>query len=185
MQQFVGGVGMSSLITRQSLPGYSHAPLAGLAHLDRRRSLFRLGRTLRWILLIQRQVQLQNIHARLTEESELAAFGVLRDQLQKLVFSNASGPGDAGNLKLGSRRSDMRIKAGARRCDQVHWDRFTRILRLQRRNIRSEEHTSELQSHLNLVCRLLLEKKKKIYNIIARNNACDRRVIRRARCAAT
>src|SRR5260370_29494522 len=26
---------------------------------------------------------------------------------------------------------------------------------------RSEEHTSEFQSHLNLVCRLLLEKKKK------------------------
>src|SRR5260370_24421091 len=29
-----------------------------------------------------------------------------------------------------------------------------------RRAKRSEEHTSELQSHLNLVCRLLLEKKK-------------------------
>src|SRR5260370_30143381 len=29
-----------------------------------------------------------------------------------------------------------------------------------RYNDRSEEHTSELQSHLNLVCRLLLEKKK-------------------------
>src|SRR5207237_8670546 len=28
---------------------------------------------------------------------------------------------------------------------------------------RSEEHTSELQSHLNLVCRLLLEKKKNNY----------------------
>src|SRR5260370_39456219 len=28
---------------------------------------------------------------------------------------------------------------------------------------RSEEHTSELQSHLNLVCRLLLEKKKTQY----------------------
>src|SRR5438477_8250110 len=27
-------------------------------------------------------------------------------------------------------------------------------------NFRSEEHTSELQSHVNLVCRLLLEKKK-------------------------
>src|SRR4051812_49470083 len=26
--------------------------------------------------------------------------------------------------------------------------------------LRSEEHTSELQSHVNLVCRLLLEKKK-------------------------
>src|SRR5690242_21294598 len=27
--------------------------------------------------------------------------------------------------------------------------------------LRSEEHTSELQSHVNLVCRLLLEKKNK------------------------
>src|SRR5260370_4624288 len=33
--------------------------------------------------------------------------------------------------------------------------------RRRRSTIRSEEHTSELQSHLNLVCRLLLEKKKK------------------------
>src|SRR3989475_8764918 len=32
---------------------------------------------------------------------------------------------------------------------------------------RSEEHTSELQSQSNLVCRLLLEKKKK------KNNKCD------------
>src|SRR5260370_10064915 len=31
----------------------------------------------------------------------------------------------------------------------------------RKRSPRSEEHTSELQSHLNLVCRLLLEKKKK------------------------
>src|SRR6266571_6496577 len=31
--------------------------------------------------------------------------------------------------------------------------------------VRSEEHTSELQSHVNLVCRLLLEKKKKTQNI--------------------
>src|SRR5260370_38690054 len=31
---------------------------------------------------------------------------------------------------------------------------------LLREGDRSEEHTSELQSHLNLVCRLLLEKKK-------------------------
>src|SRR2546422_7667306 len=30
---------------------------------------------------------------------------------------------------------------------------------------RSEEHTSELQSRLHLVCRLLLEKKKRIYKI--------------------
>src|SRR5438132_9548741 len=31
----------------------------------------------------------------------------------------------------------------------------------RRRSCRSEEHTSELQSHSDLVCRLLLEKKKK------------------------
>src|SRR2546430_6729752 len=34
--------------------------------------------------------------------------------------------------------------------------------RPSRRSTRSEEHTSELQSQSNLVCRLLLEKKKKI-----------------------
>src|SRR2546422_5169408 len=31
-------------------------------------------------------------------------------------------------------------------------------------DVRSEEHTSELQSRLHLVCRLLLEKKKNIHN---------------------
>src|SRR2546427_1500066 len=34
-------------------------------------------------------------------------------------------------------------------------------LRFAIQNLRSEEHTSELQSQSNLVCRLLLEKKKK------------------------
>src|SRR5688572_31853300 len=35
------------------------------------------------------------------------------------------------------------------------------VLSLVREGLRSEEHTSELQSQSNLVCRLLLEKKKK------------------------
>src|SRR2546422_5504304 len=35
------------------------------------------------------------------------------------------------------------------------------VLEDQRQMVRSEEHTSELQSRLHLVCRLLLEKKKK------------------------
>src|SRR5713101_9531698 len=35
------------------------------------------------------------------------------------------------------------------------------VLPYPARQVRSEEHTSELQSHVNLVCRLLLEKKKK------------------------
>src|SRR5260370_23164188 len=45
----------------------------------------------------------------------------------------------------GRRHEIIRLKLGYR---------FTRLAS------RSEEHTSELQSHLNLVCRLLLEKKK-------------------------
>src|SRR5438034_3453852 len=38
---------------------------------------------------------------------------------------------------------------------------MVRIAIVGTRGIRSEEHTSELQSHSDLVCRLLLEKKKK------------------------
>src|SRR2546429_5469730 len=33
--------------------------------------------------------------------------------------------------------------------------------------IRSEEHTSELQSRLHLVCRLLLEKKKETFDVVS------------------
>src|SRR5574341_2122412 len=41
------------------------------------------------------------------------------------------------------------------------WDKWTGNARVESGNsIRSEEHTSELQSPTNLVCRLLLEKKK-------------------------
>src|SRR5438132_8851493 len=43
----------------------------------------------------------------------------------------------------------------------------------QRRHARSEEHTSELQSHSDLVCRLLLEKKKKTTAVIAIDRAID------------
>src|SRR2546426_5203399 len=39
---------------------------------------------------------------------------------------------------------------------------------------RSEEHTSELQSPCNLVCRLLLEKKKKTDKIQFHNNRVDK-----------
>src|SRR5207237_8109190 len=52
-----------------------------------------------------------------------------------------------------SRQGARRDRAGRRR--QRHQDP-------EARTVRSEEHTSELQSHLNLVCRLLLEKKKDI-----------------------
>src|SRR5437016_7088970 len=41
-------------------------------------------------------------------------------------------------------------------------DCFGNALQKQSSELRSEEHTSELQSLTNLVCRLLLEKKKQI-----------------------
>src|SRR5207237_3906777 len=58
------------------------------------------------------------------------------------------------------RRFSLRPREG--RAEAVDAHRGRRDERaLHARPARSEEHTSELQSHLNLVCRLLLEKKKK------------------------
>src|SRR5437868_14263294 len=44
----------------------------------------------------------------------------------------------------------------------IHGDRILRVRKfdIDERRSRSEEHTSELQSRFDLVCRLLLEKKK-------------------------
>src|SRR5438477_6200977 len=49
----------------------------------------------------------------------------------------------------------------AQRDDTRQWKPPADGGRVSSRCARSEEHTSELQSHVNLVCRLLLEKKKK------------------------
>ena len=40
-------------------------------------------------------------------------------------------------------------------------------------SLRSEEHTSELQSPCNLVCRLLLEKKKRNTSLQLDNNSAE------------
>src|SRR5690242_21218933 len=62
--------------------------------------------------------------------------------------------GDRNVLALGP-AEEARVE---RRLVIVRADRPRQHLRS---GVRSEEHTSELQSHVNLVCRLLLEKKKK------------------------
>src|SRR2546430_5013100 len=75
------------------------------------------------------------------------------------------------------RSSDLRTQNRERRTENtgslvadslISCNRYRdrRVFRLphpgdERENLRSEEHTSELQSQSNLVCRLLLEKKKK------------------------
>src|SRR5256885_6419002 len=52
----------------------------------------------------------------------------------------------------------------------------TKISGFVRSHVRSEEHTSELQSPCNLVCRLLLEKKKKtLHNRLHPKLVCHRK----------
>src|SRR5205085_4723568 len=57
-----------------------------------------------------------------------------------------------------ARASSIRVGVGAPPC---RTPRRTQLHGPRMRRGRSEEHTSELQSQSNLVCRLLLEKKKK------------------------
>src|SRR2546422_3085114 len=49
-------------------------------------------------------------------------------------------------------------RIAADRADAAH---YRHVIDGYEHSLRSEEHTSELQSRLHLVCRLLLEKKKK------------------------
>src|SRR5436190_18110826 len=51
---------------------------------------------------------------------------------------------------------------------------YTCSCKIRHAIMRSEEHTSELQSHSDLVCRLLLEKKKKEASRTRASRAADR-----------
>src|SRR5690242_21228275 len=71
--------------------------------------------------------------------------------------------------KRGRARSDRRVECSLELPEPLDEIRARVLWRSRRRSChrrallrsqRSEEHTSELQSHVNLVCRLLLEKKK-------------------------
>src|SRR5260370_28859785 len=69
-----------------------------------------------------------------------------------LLTARADLEGKLAGLRAGA--DDYVIKP-------FHLEEIKARLTVQLRLKRSEEHTSELQSHLNIVCRLLLEKKKK------------------------
>src|SRR5438105_8273475 len=70
----------------------------------------------------------------------------------------ASIPSSRHSERFGnSRRSSVSVS--------TEYDTLTEL----RREFRSEEHTSELQSRVDLVCRLLLEKKKKKKTIATRD----------------
>src|SRR2546422_2908905 len=74
-----------------------------------------------------------------------------------------------GRYILVETRSDAAMEAFAhlaQNCRNAH-------MLLGEQDQRSEEHTSELQSRLHLVCRLLLEKKKKVHGPHARGHPLD------------
>src|SRR2546430_9696764 len=74
-------------------------------------------------------------------------FGILligRSARARFVSGTKISPSPTPRKIRGQKKSDMPLSV-------VKWACF---------HIRSEEHTSELQSQSNLVCRLLLEKKK-------------------------
>src|SRR5260370_12470345 len=65
-------------------------------------------------------------------------------------FGSQERPSHAGSVSIST------VNRCSEKAQALSWLRDE----IPTRRVRSEEHTSELQSHLNLVCRLLLEKKK-------------------------
>src|SRR5260370_32815042 len=75
------------------------------------------------------------------------------------LFRSQDRPSSQGAKDSKNFRTTTRLLGDIRLASFTHRSRFAGSPKTSRRS-RSEEHTSELQSHLNLVCRLLLEKKK-------------------------
>src|SRR5205807_9800346 len=72
-----------------------------------------------------------------------------------------------GAVRVGHLRICPRASAGDQfSVEPAGLSRLGKSRLAANRDLRSEEHTSELQSPCNLVCRLLLEKKKKKRDII-------------------
>src|SRR5690606_35689139 len=96
------------------------------------------------------------------------AVGIDLGTTNSLVASVRSGvaeplPDANGEVMLPSavRYHADRVEVGRAAREAASLDPFNTLVSIKRL-MRSEEHTSELQSRENLVCRLLLEKKKNI-----------------------
>src|SRR5690349_23021728 len=80
------------------------------------------------------------------------------------LFRSSELAGDLRHVADALRRVTVEIRTGRRGLGAgVMWPRATNGAIVTNAHVvgRSEEHTSELQSRRDLVCRLLLEKKKK------------------------
>src|SRR2546430_8662812 len=96
-------------------------------------------------------------------------------------FFNDTATTEIYTLSLHDALPISRGRNAIRKARQISPDRFAPLRQAGALPpMRSEEHTSELQSQSNLVCRLLLEKKKKICNMLS---SCTN-VISLARCGS-
>src|SRR3989449_2246273 len=92
-----------------------------------------------------------------------------------LVWAYQFTPHDSWDYDAASEMilADLTVNGRPRKV-LVHFDKNGFAYTIDRATgevlVRSEEHTSELQSRLHLVCRLLLEKKKKKRTIHVHNN---------------
>src|SRR5207248_7530091 len=102
-----------------------------------------------------RQLHHRDAHPAATVE-QLATNG-FRESLNRM-FGSAVG-GLQGNAAIGKRRADLDNHAAVARQHVLEGAERS-VDHTQIGHFRSEEHTSELQSPYDLVCRLLLEKKK-------------------------
>src|SRR5438034_7023190 len=76
------------------------------------------------------------------------------------VVTLVTGDADFAYLAIKLRRHGIRVEVASVAANLGHMLRSAANEVIDLASLRSEEHTSELQSHSDLVCRLLLEKKK-------------------------
>src|SRR5207237_8232638 len=90
---------------------------------------------------------------------DLPPFPTRRSSDLSCVSTRSSSPGACSSAPRIGMRMRLPSYAPAAHAGERVVSRNCSRIRIPMRG-RSEEHTSELQSHLNLVCRLLLENKK-------------------------
>src|SRR2546422_8437552 len=106
--------------------------------------------------------------SRLREAAGSVRYPVERGRARRLAVGEPAPEGASRPRLLDRVRGALRARHYSRRTEDAYvaWIRRDIICHGKRHPVemsaaRSEEHTSELQSRLHLVCRLLLEKKKK------------------------